>query len=134
MNITYWLGYINNKFNIIENNKNDKYIYILLIILGIVTLRIDYKDMNSYIAIKSIQTGEAYQYDTEIKERIKLYEDKDIKDVEVNSLQLSTVKALNELRIENDKLKQENETLRREVENVCNEDMLDRLNMEGVEL
>lgn len=55
-------------------------------------------------------------------------------DVEVNSLQLSTVKALNELRIENDKLKQENETLRREVENVCNEDMLDRLNMEGVEL
>lgn len=86
MNITYWLGYINNKFNIIENNKNDKYIYILLIILGIVTLRIDYKDMNSYIAIKSIQTGEAYQYDTEIKERIKLYEDKDIKDVEVNSL------------------------------------------------
>lgn len=55
-------------------------------------------------------------------------------DVEVNSLQLNTVKALNELRIENDKLKQENETLRREVENVCNEDMLDRLNMDGVEL
>ena len=53
---------------------------------------------------------------------------------ECNSLQLSTVKALNELRIENDNLKQENETLRREVENVCNEDMLDRLNMEGVEL
>ena len=58
----------------------------------------------------------------------------DMPDVEVNSLQLSTVKALNELRIENDKLKQENEILRREVENVCNEDMLDRLNMEGVEL
>lgn len=58
----------------------------------------------------------------------------DMPDVEINSLQLSTVKALNELRIENDNLKKENETLRHEVENVCNEDMLDRLNMEGVEL
>lgn len=88
MNITYWLGYINNKFNIVENNKNDKYIYILLIILGIITIKFNYKTMNSYIAIKSIQTGEAYQYDNEIKERIKLYEDKDIKDVEVNSLKV----------------------------------------------
>lgn len=88
MNITYWLGYINNKFNIVENNKNDKYIYILLIILGIITMKFNYKKMNSYIAIKSIQTGEVYQYDNEIKERIKLYEDEDIKDVEVNSLKV----------------------------------------------
>ena len=86
MNITYWLGYINNKFNIVENNKNDRYIYILLTVLGIICMIINHKDMNSYIAIKSIQTGEAYQYDSEIKERIELYEDKDIKDVEVNSL------------------------------------------------
>ena len=86
INITYWLGYINSKMSITENKKNDKYIYIILIILGIIAVMSNYKNMNSYIAIKSIQTGEVYQYDNEIKERIKLYENKDIKDVEVNSL------------------------------------------------
>lgn len=83
------------------------------------------------VLIDDTQDNRDYAEQTLIDMTKKLDE---MPDVECNSLQLSTVKALNELRIENDKLKQENETLRREVENVCNEDMLDRLNMEGVEL
>lgn len=55
-------------------------------------------------------------------------------DIEANSLQLSTIKTLNELRIENDKLKQENEILRDKAIMYCNEDDLDRLAFEGVEL
>lgn len=62
-------------------------------------------------------------------------------DVEVNSLQLSTVKALNELHVKYDELeekykdlKEENDILRREVYKVCNEDDLDRLIEEGIEL
>lgn len=91
-----------------------------------------------YISLDSILEAldETQNYREYAEEQLIELNDKlnDMPDVEVNSLQLSTVKALNELRIENDKLKQENETLRLEVENVCNEDMLDRLNMEGVEL
>jgi membrane-associated HD superfamily phosphohydrolase len=91
-----------------------------------------------YISLDTILEAldETQNYREYAEEQLIQLNDKlnDMPDVEVNSLQLSTVKALNELRIENDNLKQENETLRREVENICNEDMLDRLNMEGVEL
>lgn len=62
-------------------------------------------------------------------------------DVECNSLQLSTVKALNELHVKYDELEskykdleEENKILRDNALMYCNEDMLDRLNMEGVEL
>lgn len=65
----------------------------------------------------------------------------DMPDVEVNSLQLSTVKALNELHIKYDELEskykdleEENKILRDKAIMYCNEDMLDKLNMEGVEL
>lgn len=62
-------------------------------------------------------------------------------DIEANSLQLSTVKALNELHVKYDELEskykdleEENEILRNKALMYCNEDMLDRLNMEGVEI
>lgn len=65
----------------------------------------------------------------------------DMPDVEVNSLQLSTVKALNELHVKYDELErkykeleEENEILRNETLRYCNEDDLDRLVFEGVEL
>lgn len=65
----------------------------------------------------------------------------DMPDVEVNSLQLSTVKALNELHVKYDELErkykdleEENEILRNETLRYCNEDDLDRLFLEGVEL
>lgn len=65
----------------------------------------------------------------------------DMPDVEVNSLQLSTVKALNELHVKYDELEskykdleEENKILRDKAIMYCNEDMLDKLNMEGVEL
>lgn len=95
-------------------------------------------DGDYYIKVDDLLEAldETQSYREQIEEKLIELNDKlnDMPDVEVNSLQLSTVKALNELRIENDNLKQENETLRREVENVCNEDMLDRLNMEGIEI
>lgn len=91
-----------------------------------------------YITIDDLMDAldETQNYRQYAEEKVVELSDKinDIPNVECDSLQLSTIKALNELRIENDNLKQENETLRREVENICNEDMLDRLNMEGVEL
>ena len=65
----------------------------------------------------------------------------DMPDVEVNSLQLSTVKALNELHVKYDELEskykdleEENKILRNETLRYCNEDDLDRLAFEGVEL
>lgn len=63
------------------------------------------------------------------------------KDVEFNTLQLSTVKALNELHVKYDELEskykdleEENKILRNETLRYCNEDDLDRLAFEGVEL
>ena len=65
----------------------------------------------------------------------------DMPDVEANSLQLSTIKALNELHIKYSELeekykdlKEENEILRDKAIMYCNEDMLDKLAFEGVEL
>lgn len=65
----------------------------------------------------------------------------DMPDVEVNSLQLSTVKALNELHIKYDELEskykdleEENEILKNETLRYCNEDDLDRLVFEGVDI
>ena len=65
----------------------------------------------------------------------------DMPDVEVNSLQLSTVKALNELHVKYDELeskykdlKEENKILRDNALMYSNEDMLDKLAFEGVEL
>jgi hypothetical protein len=65
----------------------------------------------------------------------------DMPDVEVNSLQLSTVKALNELHVKYDELEskykdleEENKILRNETLRYCNEDDLDRLFLEGVEI
>lgn len=65
----------------------------------------------------------------------------DMPDVEVNSLQLSTVKALNELHVKYDELEskykdleEENKILKNETLRYCNEDDLDRLAFEGVEL
>lgn len=62
-------------------------------------------------------------------------------DIEANSLQLSTIKALNELHIKYSELeekykdlKEENEILRDKAIMYCNEDMLDKLAFEGVEL
>ena len=65
----------------------------------------------------------------------------DMPDVEVNSLQLSTVKALNELHIKYDELEskykdleEENKILKNETLRYCNEDDLDRLIFEGVDI
>lgn len=65
----------------------------------------------------------------------------DMPDVEVNSLQLSTVKALNELHIKYDELEskykdleEENKILKNETLRYCNEDDLDRLAFEGVDI
>lgn len=62
-------------------------------------------------------------------------------DVEANSLQLSTIKTLNELHVKYGELeekykdlKEENEILRNKAIMYCNEDDLDRLVFEGVEL
>ena len=62
-------------------------------------------------------------------------------DVEANSLQLSTIKALNELHVKYDELeskykdlKEENKILKNETLRYCNEDDLDRLAFEGVKL
>lgn len=51
-------------------------------------------------------------------------------DVECNTLQLSTIKKLNELRIENDELKKKIE----QIESTLNEDDYDKLAMEGIEI
>ena len=62
-------------------------------------------------------------------------------DIEANSLQLSTIKTLNELHIKYGELeekykdlKEENDILRDKAIMYCNEDDLDRLAFEGVEL
>ena len=62
-------------------------------------------------------------------------------DVECNSLQLSTVKALNELHVKYDELEskykdleEENKILKNETLRYCNEDDLDRLVFEGVDI
>lgn len=86
LNIGYWLGYLNNKINITVTKKDYKYLCVILIIFGIFALSKDYKKMNSYVAIKSIQSGEAYQYDMQMKQRIDLYNNKSIYDVEVKKL------------------------------------------------
>lgn len=58
----------------------------------------------------------------------------DMPDVEVNSLQLSTIKALNELHIKYEELENENKKLKEEIERTFNEDDYDRLIEEGIEL
>lgn len=86
MNIVYWLGYMKNKVNITTKKSDYIVIYSIIILLGIGILSLEYKQMSSYIAIKSIISGEAKQYDEEMKNRIQLYNNEELKDVEVEKL------------------------------------------------
>jgi len=98
-----------------------------------------------YITIDDLMDAldETQNYRQYAEEKIAELSDKinDMPDVEVNSLQLSTVKELNELHIKYSELeekykdlKEENEILRNRILFYCNEDMLDELAFEGVEL
>ena len=71
INIFYWLGYINNKIEITEDKNSYRYCYIIILLIGIMCVTYNYKSSNSYIAIKSIQTGEAIRYKEQMEERIK---------------------------------------------------------------
>lgn len=86
INIFYWLGYINNKIEITEDKNSYRYCYIIILLIGIICVTYNYKSSNSYIAIKSIQTGEAIRYKEQMEERIKKYKDKNIQDVEVEKI------------------------------------------------
>ena len=86
INIFYWLGYINNKIEITEDKNSYRYCYIIILLIGIMCVTYNYKSSNSYIAIKSIQTGEAIRYKEQMEERIKKYKDKNIQDVEVEKI------------------------------------------------
>lgn len=102
-------------------------------------------DDNYYIRVNNLldalsETQENREY---AEEKIMELNDKlnEIPNVEANSLQLSTIKALNELHIKYSELeekykdlKEENEILRDKAIMYCNEDMLDKLAFEGVEL
>ena len=86
---------------------------------------------------------ETQEYRTYAEEKVVELTSKinDMPDVEVNSLQLSTVKTLNELHVKYDELEskykdleEENKILKNETLRYCNEDDLDRLAFEGVEL
>jgi hypothetical protein len=87
-----------------------------------------------YITIDDLMDAldETQNYRQYAEEKVVELSDKinTIPNVECDSLQLSTIKALNELRIENDKLKKDLETIK----NTLNEDDYDKLAMEGVEL
>lgn len=107
--------------------------------------RVEELDDNYYIRVNNLldalsETQENREY---AEERIMELNDKlnEIPNVEANSLQLSTIKALNELHIKYSELeekykdlKEENEILRDKAIMYCNEDDLDRLAFEGVEL
>lgn len=86
INVFYWLGYICNKIEITETKNDYKYCYIIIILIGILAISVNYKKANSYIAFKSIQTGEAKIYKEQMDERIKMYKDENIKNVEVERL------------------------------------------------
>lgn len=98
-----------------------------------------------YISLDNILDAldETQNYREYAEEQLIELNDKlnDMPDVEVNSLQLSTVKALNELHVKYAELeekykdlKEENDILRDKAIMYCNEDDLDRLAFEGVEL
>lgn len=59
----------------------------------------------------------------------------ELPDIEANSLQLNTIKALNEARIENDKLQKENNELKKtidDIQNTLDEDDYDKLRERGI--
>ncbi len=86
INTFYWLGYICNKIEITETKNSYKFCYIIIVLLGIIAIFLNYQKANSWIALKSIQTGEASRYQKQIEERIKIYKDENIKDVEVERI------------------------------------------------
>lgn len=98
-----------------------------------------------YISLDNILDAldETQNYREYAEEQLIELNDKlnDMPDVEVNSLQLSTVKALNELHVKYDELEskykdleEENKILKNETLRYCNEDDLDRLVFEGVDI
>ena len=89
LNLAYWIGYINTKIDIEKHLKSINYkkiIIFVIIILGLISISLDFKITNIYTAMNSLVSGEAEQYDKEIQARMKVYEDDKIKNVEFDEL------------------------------------------------
>lgn len=91
-------------------------------------------DGDYYIKVDDLMSliDETQDYRTYAEEKVVELTNKisEMPDVEANSLQLSTIKKLNEIRIENDELKK---TIER-IESTLNEDDYDKLAREGIEI
>lgn len=83
------------------------------------------------------ETQHYREYAEEKLTEVATEHDKKYYEENCNSLQLSTIKALNELHVKYEKLQKENEELKQKMENIqstLNEDDYDRLIEEGIEL
>jgi len=87
INEFYFVGWLSKKINIKKESILKKYIMILplLIILGFACSG-SFSETTLNTCIVALKSGEVQQYDVEIKERIKLYEDPNNLDVVCNSL------------------------------------------------
>ena len=85
-NLCYWIGYLNKKNDIKVEDKSYTAIIAIIIFIGVIITIKNYKKTNTYLALENFRTGVIYQYDKEMNERQKLYQDEDIKDVEVKAL------------------------------------------------
>jgi len=87
INEFYIIGWFSKKVNV--NNEKIYNIYIGLLLVVLLVLFIfsgSYSKTTMYKCIESLQSGEAQQYDLEIKKRIKQYKDPNIQDVVCDAL------------------------------------------------
>ena len=94
-NIYYWLGWIRNKlydFKFINEKNNCKdlfqkysraFILITSFIL-LINISVNYENLSSFTAYSDLVSGSAQQYDKEYDNRIKLLEDKNLKNVRLD--------------------------------------------------
>ena len=90
----YWMGYIRNNFMSakLENKinsmiiKNKVTLLVCFITIFGMNLIVNYSSLSTYKAFISLYNGEAKVYKEQMEERIKLYHDPNIKNVEVEEL------------------------------------------------
>ncbi len=91
-NMFYYIGWIKSKYGdskILENINNNFFAYILTVgILMIASVKVnnELKSTLSYVAYNHLTSGDAKQYYSEIVDRYKIYENKDVKNAVLKPL------------------------------------------------